>query len=821
VRRIVRDLQRWLPVLAVVLSLVVAWWVHWPGPVEETDEAQLRLDVAAPLPAPGRAVVQSLVAQHDGLSAVELLLAVYPQEDEDKPGTLTVRLLDDQGRQITGTSWQDSVLVHNQPLRASFKPQVRSSGRQYRLILEGSEGNRATVWAFSLRGYERGSLMVGGELQAGSLRFETFYQYQARSALSDVGRVLLEHAWLYPLLALTLLLPGLALISPTWLRGRDPAAFLGAAVAGSLVMIPVAWLWWTWLGLRVNGAVVVLGLACAAVPAARHWRAGRLRPSPETWALAAVVVAGLAVRLLAIRDLVVPPWVDSPQHLLISRMMAETGRVPAGYRPWMPVDVFVYHFGFHALIASLMQLGDEQAVELILVGGQVLNALAPLAVYSATFLLTRRRRASLVAAFLVALLSLFPSYYVTWGRYTQLSGLLVLAPLLGLAWRFLRGIESGRAVDVLGKALVVGLLVGGLYLVHARVWVFALVWVGVAAGGVWVAGTRSWRRAGRLSGWLAGVGGFALVVAAPWHVRVVRQFLSTLVDQVGERGDPGVYNVVPWAYLTSGWEPAWLGMAAVGLVAAVAWGLWRKARHRGYGERAGAITLIGIWTAAVTGMVNVNRLGVPTFGLINNNSWVISLFVPVGIVVGWLADEMMRLAVRWRGGRTLVRAGVGAAVVWCGLYGSRQNVAIINPETVLAGRDDMELISRAEALLPAEAVVLVDSWAWLGQNSWAGSDAGYWILPLTGRQTTMPAIGYGMDPSNLERVNSLNRELDSVEEWGAPETLDLLRERGVTHVFIGARGGQIRPELLMGQPQYRLLETNGAAWLFALEDPPS
>jgi hypothetical protein len=813
----VQGWRTWLPLVAVALSLVVAWRLDWPGPIEATDESQARLDVPAPLPEPGRAVVQSLTARHDGLVAVQVLLAVYPQRDENKPVTLTLRLLDDEGRQIHAVSRQGGALIHNELLRLSFPPQTRSKGREYRLVLEGTEGNWATVWGYSLRGYERGTLEVGGEPQDGSLRFETVYRYQAASALQDLWRALSRDPWLYAALVAVLFLPGLALISPSWRPVRDPAALLGVAVAGSIVGVPFAWLWWTWFGLRVTGMWVILGLLGAAVLAVRRWRGVRLRPSRETWVLAVVVAIGLVVRLLAVRDLVLPPWVDSPQHLLISRMMAETGIVPAGYRPWMPVDAFAYHLGFHALIASVLQIADQSAVDLVLVGGQVLNALAPLAVYSATVLLTGRRRAALGAAFFVALLSLFPSYYVTWGRYTQLCGVLVLAPLMGLAARFFRSVEGWRAVDKLGKALGLGLLVGGLYLVHARVWLFALAWLPVAAGGAWWAGAHSWRRAGRLLGWLAGVNGLGLLLVAPWHRRVIRQFLLTLVDQVGEKGDPGAYNRIPWGYLSFGWERVWFGLAAAGLAVAAVWGLWEISRARGdrHRERPRVIVLIGIWVAAVTGLMNVSRWGVPTFGLINNNSWFISLFIPVGIILGWLVDEGMRAASRrgWAG--PLARAVLGVAIVWSGLYGIRQNIATVNPETVLAVEDDLVLIARAESLLPLDAVVLVNSWPWLGEENWAGSDAGYWILPLTGRETTMPPIGYGMDRSYHDRVNHLNRELARVQDWGAAETLDLLRRHGVTHVFIGARGGQIGPELLIGKPEYELLDTNGAAWLFA------
>jgi hypothetical protein len=324
-------------------------------------------------------------------------------------------------------------------------------------------------------------------------------------------------------------------------------------------------------------------------------------------------------------------------------------------------------------------------------------------------------------------------------------------------------------------------------------------------------------------GELVSVSLLGALMILPWHMRIVRQFLLTLVDQVGEKGAPGVYNRLPWAYLSYGWERVWFGLAAAGLLLAAGWRLWavvRAPRVKGSG-RAGIVVMLGVWVAAVTGLMNVDRLGVPTFGLINNNSWVISLFVPVGIVLGWLADLIWRAAAHRQWTRAVARAGLGAAVVWTGLYGIRQNIAIMNPETVLASDDDMALIGRSISLLPDDALVLVNSWAWLGEDNWAGSDAGYWILPLTGRQTTMPPIGYGMDRGNFDLVNGFNEAVAQIDDWGAPETLDRLRRHGVTHVFIGARGGALRPELLLDDPHYRLLDTNGAAWLFALDFDPS
>ena len=61
----------------------------------------------------------------------------------------------------------------------------------------------------------------------------------------------------------------------------------------------------------------------------------------------------LAVRLLAVRDLAFPAWVDSSRHALITRLMALNGNMmdsyePLVFRPKMPHTTY----GFHTLSAS-------------------------------------------------------------------------------------------------------------------------------------------------------------------------------------------------------------------------------------------------------------------------------------------------------------------------------------------------------------------------------------------------------------------------------------------------------------------------------------
>ena len=63
-------------------------------------------------------------------------------------------------------------------------------------------------------------------------------------------------------------------------------------------------------------------------------------------------------------------------------------------------------------------------------------------------------------------------------------------------------------------------------------------------------------------------------------------------------------------------------------------------------------------------------------------------------------------------------------------------------------------------------------------------------------------------------MKAFNIRAGQLGDFNTPEALALLRSAGVTHVFIGARGGSLKPEMFMDSPHYSLLFTNGAAWVF-------
>ena len=117
--------------------------------------------------------------------------------------------------------------------------------------------------------------------------------------------------------------------------------------------------------------------------------------------------------------------------------------------------------------------------------------------------------------------------------------------------------------------------------------------------------------------------------------------------------------------------------------------------------------------------------------------------------------------------------------------------------------------------LPQEARIAVNSWRWLGQT-WAAADGGSWILPLTGRAVTTPPIDYIYNPDLFGQVKEFNETASAVSDWSDPAQGDWLREQGITHIFVGKRGGFFDPAKLARNAQMTMLYGRDGVFVFAV-----
>jgi hypothetical protein len=826
----------WLPLLAGAGGLLLwAAAVQWPGAITAVDLNQHRANVILPAPQGDGAIEQRFTPERDGLVEVELLLAHAGEGGPAVAGTLTLHLWDGSGGLVTAEQFDTATLRHNQPLGLTFPPQRHSSRQSYTLRLAGDEHNTFSVWGYTLKSHAGADLTrTGAATTAAELRLVTRYRLTATTAVATLGHLLRQEG-AYMLLALAfMLLPGclILLLLPAQSRLRaqqrswDAFAWWGAALALGVAAWPLLWQWFSLLGGRWSGGL--LWLLFASGWGVLLWRLSNVQRStfnvnhltfnlkqltlnnfinrndsraigvarhavaPEHILLVLLLMLALAVRLLAVRDLAFAAWVDSVRHALITAVMSGTGQVVSGYEPWIPVGRFPYHYGFHTLSAGLALMSDWPMPRMLLVMGQLLNALVPLTVYSGAWFLTRRPSVALLASFLVALPFFFPAYYATWGRLTQLTAMLLMPLALAWTWQVVSGGRAWRH-----HWWLLSLLVAGLFLIHVRVFLLYLPFAAVA----WLL------RSGRHGRYLLFSAALSLLLVAP---RIISLLAVSRPPGALRNTIPG-YNAFPTGYLTTGWERQFVAAAAVAALIVVVVAL----RRRPWAALPLALIL---WVAILFLALSGNYLGLPETWLLNLNSMYITLFLPLSLLLATTADYLWRLlAGRHWLVQTFSYAAAGALLAALLLFGARQQITILNPQTILAQRQDVAALAWLDGTLPPSAHVAVNSWLWLGRT-WSGSDGGAWIVPLTGRSSSTPPADYSYDRVLLESVAAFNEQAQAMTDWSSPDAAAWLRQEGVTHVFVGARGGFFDPAALANNAALELLYAHDGAFIFAVEE---
>jgi hypothetical protein len=536
-------------------------------------------------------------------------------------------------------------------------------------------------------------------------------------------------------------------------------------VALLFAAVPLGLLWWTVGGAvgALGGVIGVLGVLGLTVTAIRHVLRASDRHSATPWFLiasAVLAVALLGLRLWHIRDLAMPAWVDSLHHTLIAQQIAGEVRVPDGYG-YLPGEPgpFIYHFGFHAWAGLLSRLTGAQPHRVVLVFGQVLNALACLVVYVPTRRLAENlpgqaRDAAGLAAVGLAGAMIFPAYYVSWGRYTQLAGMVLLPAVMVATGRLTA--DDAQWHDV----LVAGLLASGLALTHYRVFSYYALFVVAALLVAEFSAACGDRRRWVLK--TAGVVGLTALLTLPWIVRLAPSFVRTTA--AGRwTAQPG-YNAFPWGYVRSyGWIV--FALAGVGLVLS-----------QGYEQRFAAA--LPVW-----GVLTTVALSIADTWLAHHRSWVIAWYVPLAAWGGYGAVGLWNLTTcRWKASSGAKRA-VGAIVLLALLaVVAWRSPLVVNPATVFCSADDVTVLTQAAEHLPDDAVAFTATAQWFGWGMTRPADCGAW-LAYAGVQTVPPPLA----PSCRECAPQWNGE--PTVSASPDEIVAAMASRGAEYAYVGTADG--------------------------------
>jgi hypothetical protein len=632
--------------------------------------------------------------------------------------------------------------------------------------------------------------------------------------------------WIVLAGGVALLLPGAAWQAWFPLKEDDFGQRLASAMGLSLALTTLGALVTYLANLTLSGAslVVIYGLLAGLT------LAGWLRRRPTlhlTWGfIAAFLLLGVVIawRLYQARSLALPAWVDSVHHTLIVRMLLDRGGLRGDMLPYLPVP-FYYHFGFHSLTAVFSFFSGLAPYKAVLIMGQVLNAGVCLAIYRLGAATWRDPRRGLAAALLVAFFSQMPAYYLTWGRYTLLAGIILLALAMAEVVEFVRDYrpEAGAPWRF---ALRMGLFTTGVLLCHylaALLLALFLVLVGLYLAARDLRSYLSSRAltnsiktetdpansTGSSSSFIPHPSSFILwqgwlplllsvlagtLIALPWVWRALSYSTGqisldvTLPSELGGQGFSASYASYLW-YLSGPQRNYWLLLLGfLGM-------LWALADDRR--QAASVSELLAVWSALVA-------LGCLPIGInlapFHPHHMVMVAFLPASLLAGSLlvacGDALGKVLRRaWLG-----QAAVGTVLLLLSIWGGYDTRNILNPVTVFANAADRQALDWVAANTPAGARFYINTTLWQG-GVYRGVDGGWWMQPYNGRQALLPVVFYSMGTKEyMHQVNVWAKTASQVNSCSS-EFWALVADAKLSYVYIHQGLGSLQPAGLQGCPR--------------------
>ena len=496
--------------------LVVGWLclaLAGCQPVSETLQSTQSSSISLQ---PDDRLGQTFTANFDGLSAIGLI--IRPLDPQSGAIRLTL------ARTVQSTQTLRSVELPVTEINSIgityffFPPLVDSSQADFFLEIEHLGSGRLDLAIGDGASYLDGSLYQNETPADNQMAFQLIYGW--RYLL--LGLVQEAAGWLALAGAALLLffLPGWFLSSwllPGWQK-LPPWSKVALASSFSLAVYPLLLLWFILLGWRpgawlawIPPGISLLGLLLQNRGKKFHRRAWLQVHRPDLPGITLAVLAGLILisRFWAIRNLAIPLWGDSYQHSLISQLLVEQGGLFRNWQPYSELDSFSYHFGFPSLTSAFTWITGLATPQAVLWVGQWLNALAAICLYPLARRINNHPWSGVMAVFLAGLVFAMPAFFLNWGRYSQLAGMVLLIGLIEITWEFLE--QEERSWKLL---LLVGIGTAGLALSHYRVALFAFLFPITH----WLFSLRQPRSRGRL--WRSLLSGLvATLLVLPWFTR--------------------------------------------------------------------------------------------------------------------------------------------------------------------------------------------------------------------------------------------------------------------------------------------------------------
>ena len=473
-----------------------------------------------------------------------------------------------------------------------------------------------------------------------------------------------------------------------------------------------------------------------------------------------------------------PAWTDSLHHMLLTDLVATTGKLPFNLQPYAPTNLDQYHLGLYALTGSLQVIAEIPAHQALLWMTQTLNGICGLGVM--IFLYKRvSPLAGLTGMLVVGLLSFQPALYFSWGRFTQGSSQSILLIAAFATWETIKTWKEDYKENRLSVWALTGLsamLIAGVFLIHFKAAAYLLPLLGVICIyelALTIKKKGQWLRT-LLS--IAAIGIVCIVLILPALVPAMDFYVDRRSTPAQSSAPETEDNLVDNKYFHFNFSSLyglgaskWLvGLTLFGILV----GLFRKNRD--------VIIIMTIWIILLFSEGMLYRLNVPLLAFTNMTGMMIMLYLPIGVIVGTLDEDLMQLISQ--PSREKTETQLIWVLLFIGVVGAFYRLDDIQAYRQFMTASDEKAMKWIKQNTPKDAVFAVHTYYWL-PDSPHGSDAGYFIPYYAERKTTTGTMISSLGPG-YEEVMIESEVVMSL--YSPSPDIDTLCELGVKYIYDGA-----------------------------------
>jgi hypothetical protein len=438
-----------------------------------------------------------------------------------------------------------------------------------------------------------------------------------------------------------------------------------------------------------------------------------------------------------------------------------------------------YHLGLYALTGSLQLLAEIPAHQALLWMTQTLNGICGLGVM--VFLYKRvSPLAGVIGMLVVGLLSFQPALYFSWGRFTQGSSQSILLIAAFVTWETIRtwkGDWKENQVSALVLTGVSAILLAGVFLIHFRAAAFLLPLIAVICLYELALAIKTKQQWGRTLLSIAAIAIVSIVLILPALVPAIDFYIDRRSSPAQSSGPEMEDNLVDNKYfhfkvnsLFGLGASKWLvGLTLLGMLV----GLFRKNRI--------VIIIMTLWIILLFGEGMLYRLNIPLLAFTNMTGMMIMLYLPIGVIVGILAEDLLQLF------STNSREKTETQFMWLllfiGVVGAFYRIEDVQTYRQFMTASDEKAMKWIKQNTPKDSVFAVHTYYWL-PDSPHGSDAGYFIPYYADRKTTTGTMISSLGPGYEEVMI----ESEAVMSLYSPSPdIDALCALGVDYIYDGAK----------------------------------